>query len=100
MDSLLVRDGISDMIIGNLKYDNRMNTEIARAVSYNGYYKFVNEKFKFLSASDCYWANSEYDSENGFAIKKIDESHSKIYGELKSSTCNVIPVILVSKEKL
>jgi hypothetical protein len=100
MNSLLVRDGISDSIVGYLGYGDRMTTEIARTVSYNGYYKNINEKFSYLSSASCYWTNSEYNSSNGFAMKKIDEISSKIYGEAKTSSCNVIPVILANKVNL
>jgi len=98
--STLIRDNISDLIIGKLNYNNRMITEIAKAVSSNGYYKFSNEKFSYLSSANCYWTSSEYNSSNGFAIKKIDEINSKIYGEVKTASCNVIPVILAPKANL
>jgi hypothetical protein len=100
MNSYLIRNNISDMIIGNLNYDTRMNTEIARAVSYTGYYKFVNAKFNYFSANNCYWTNSEYNSSNGFAVKKIDETNSMIYGEAKTTSCNIVPIILVNKSNL
>ncbi|MDD4035905.1 MAG: hypothetical protein PHS45_01085 [Bacilli bacterium] len=100
MNSFLIRDNISDLIIGNLNYSDRMNKEITRAVSYNGYYNFINEKFLFLSTPNCFWASSEYNSSNGFAVKQITESNSKIYGEAKTSSCNVVPVILVNKTNL
>jgi hypothetical protein len=98
--SLLIRNGISDSIIGNLSYDNRINTEIAKAISYNGYYSFVNTKFSYFPATSCYWTNSEYNTSNGFAAIKINETNSKIYGEAKTSSCNVIPVILANKSNL
>lgn len=100
MNSLLIRNNISDAVIGNLNYDNRMSTEIAKAVSYSGYYKFVNEKFNYLPSNNCYWTNSEYNINNGFAVKDIDITNSKIYSEAKASSCNVVPVILAEKSKL
>lgn len=99
-NSFLIRDSISDMIIGKLDYGSRMNTEITRAINYSGYYKYVNAKFSYLAAANCYWTNSEYDSTKGFAIKAIDELNSKIYGESKTSSCNVVPVIIVNKTNL
>jgi len=98
--STLIRDSISDLIIGKLNYNTRMSTEIAKAVSYNGYYNFSNEKFSYLSSANCYWTSSEYNTSNGFAVKKTDEINSKIYGEAKTASCNVIPVILAPKENL
>lgn len=100
MDSLLIRDSISNSIIGNLNYDGRLNTEIAKAVSYNGYYSFLNEKFGSFTAANCYWTSSEYNVNNGFAVKKIDDNNSKIYGEAKASSCKVIPVIVANKSNL
>lgn len=99
-NSVLIRDGISDMIIGNLKYENRMNNEINKAVSDNGYYKFINEKFSYISASNCYWTASEYDTGKGFAVVQINGNTSRIYGEAKGATCNVVPVIVVNKSDL
>jgi len=100
INSFLVRDNISNLIIGNLGYDSRMNTEIAKAISYNGYYSFLNTKFSYFPATSCYWTSSEYNSVNGFALEKVDENTSKIYGKDKTSSCNVIPVILVNKSNL
>lgn len=99
-DSFLIRENISNTIIGNLSYGTRMNTEIAKAVSYGGHYKFVNAKFSYFNANACYWTSSEYNGSSGFAVKKIDDNNSKIYGEAKTSSCNVVPVIMVSKSNL
>ncbi|MFA5602758.1 MAG: hypothetical protein WDA21_03365 [Bacilli bacterium] len=99
-DSLLIRNDLSDLVIGNLKYDDRMNIEINRAISGNGYYQFINEKFSYLHTVNCYWTNSEYDSSNAFAVKSIDETNSKIYGEDKTTTCNIVPIIIANKINL
>lgn len=98
--SLLVRGGLSDSIIGNLNYNNRINTEINKAISYNGYYKFLNDKFNYFSSTNCYWVGTEYNTTNGFAIKAIDETNSKLYGENKTTSCKVIPVIIANKSSL
>ena len=100
MNSFLIREELSDAIIGNLNYDNRMSIELNKAISYNGYYRFINEKFPYLVATNCYWTNSEYDSLNSFAVKVNDENTSKLYNELKTSICNIVPVILVNKLNL
>lgn len=97
MSSVLVRESISDSIIGNLSYSNRLNTELTRAITYNGYYKYVNEKYSYFDSDTCYWTNSEYDIDNGFAVNKIDEINSKIYNELKAASCKVVPVIIANK---
>ncbi len=95
-----VREGLSDAILGNLKYDTRVNTEMQRVVPYNGYFKFLNDRFSFLNSSKCFWLNSEYDSSRSYALKKMDDTNSIIYGEDKTTACSVIPVIIASKSNL
>lgn len=99
-NSVLVRDELSDAVIGNLNYEGRAEIELNKAIEGNGYYKFLNEKFPFLVSSKCYWINSEYNAENGFALSKIDETYSKIYNENKQAECEIIPVIIASKVTL
>lgn len=102
IDSVLVRNNMSDSIIGKLRNHNRISTELAKvtADNVNGYYQFKNDKFSNLSSTNCYWINTEYNANKGFAVKKIDENVSKVYGEDKTETCKVIPVIMVSKSNL
>lgn len=98
-NSVLVRDGLSNDIIGHLKYNDRINTELNKAVSYNGYYTFMNSRFNYLMTSRCYWLNNEY-NDGAFALVKVDNDISKIYKEDKSNSCNIVPVITVSKGNL
>jgi hypothetical protein len=100
LSSVLVRENISDMIIGSLIYNNRMTTEINKAIAANGYYKYSNAFINYLSSVSCYWTNTEYNTSNAFAVKKIDDINSKIYNELKTTNCNIIPVIIVNKSNL
>lgn len=101
MDTLLNGNNISPQIVGVLDYNNRINTEIARVKRFNGYYTFKNNKFSYLVGSNsCYWTNSEYDQNSGFALEKIDETDSKIYGKLKTDECRVVPVLIVPKDNL
>jgi len=99
-NSFLIRNNISDVIIGSLKYNNRMTSDISRVINSSGYYRFINEKFDFLSSNNCYWTKSEYNSNYGFAVKKTDDLTSNLYNETKESTCNIIPVIIASKSSL
>lgn len=99
-DSLLTRTDLSDSIIGNLLYTGRMNTEINRVVTGTGYFKFITYNYNYLSSSNCYWINNEYDTNNGFAIINIDSTNSKIYPETKTTSCNVVPVLEISKDNL
>ena len=98
--SYLVRDGISDVIIGNLDYNDRFDKALNLMISGNGYYKFSNQRFPYLSTSKCYWINREYNTDKAFALVKIDDNNSKVYGELKTSECSVVPVLEVAKSKL
>lgn len=99
-DSVLVREELSDAIIGNLDYEGRIEIELNKATSENGYYKFLNGKFPFFTSSKCYWINSNYNEENGFALTKIDDTYSKVYGEIKQKECEIVPVIIASKATL
>lgn len=100
IESSLVRPELSNSVIGNLKYGTRVNTELNKAVNYHGYYNFINDKFEYFSTANCYWTENNYDNDYGFAVKKKDEVHSIIYGEDKTASCNVIPVILANKNNL
>ena len=98
-ESVIVRDNVSDLIIGNLNDENRINSIKQKTISTQGYYKFLN-KYSYFVSNDCYWINEDYGVDKAFAIDKLDESSMKLYGELKTSNCKVIPVLLIEKEKL
>lgn len=100
LKSKLIRANISDSIIGTLKYNNRIATELTKAINYNGYYSYDNQKFNYLSSSKCYWTKSEYNIDKAFAFTKIDNNSGKIYGEYKNTECSIIPVISVPKSNL
>ena len=97
--SFLIRDNFSDDIIGNIKYNDRLNTELNKLISSNGYYTFMNEKFNYLVTSKCYWLNSEY-NDGAFALVKMDDQRSKVYKEDRATVCEVVPVITVAKASL
>lgn len=105
MDSVLIRNNMSNHIIGNLTFDSRILSEINRATQYDGHYEFINTNFDYLVSSTCYWTSDEYKFElnptdKGFAYRVIDETYSSIVGENKSSVCNIIPVIIANKSNL
>lgn len=100
VSSVLSRENISDLVIGNLNYQGRMTTEINRAINYNGYFKFLSQNYPYFISSSCYWTNTEYDTNNSFAVKVNGELESKIYKELKETTCKVVPVIIANKSNL
>ena len=99
-NTLLNGDNLSPQIVGYLGYGNRINSEINKAISFNGYYTFLNDRYNYLVHSGCYWTTTGYNDDNGFAFGKLNELKSEIYGKLKSDECKVIPVIIAPKNNL
>lgn len=99
-NSLIIRENLSDKIIGYLNYENRVNSIIDVTVPYSGHYSFKNTSYPYLVTNKCYWLNKEYDETKSFSLTKIDEDTSKIYGEEKNNICSVVPAILVPKTNL
>lgn len=99
VNSVMVRDNLSDEIIGNLNDPNRLTSEINKLISYNGYFKYSNSKFPYLASNKCYWVKSDY-QDGAFAFIKIDDDYSKIYKEDVSTNCTILPIIEVSKSNL
>ncbi len=100
INSVIVRDNLSDVVVGDLNYGTRITTELKNVVNANGYYKFNNNNFSYLNTSKCYWVNTSYDTNNAFALTRIDSTSSKLYKEDKTSICSVVPVILATKSSL
>ena len=100
MDTNLLGNNISPQIVGTLDYGNRITREIAKAKTFNGYYIFKNNRFNYLSSNSCYWINSEYNNENGFALVRVDENNTKVYPKAKNEECRIIPVIIAPKDNL
>ncbi len=99
-NSFLIRNELSNTVIGNLKFPDRITTEINKAITNNGYYSFLNDKYNYLTSADCYWIQSNYNDEEAFAIIKENEINSKIFNNIKDNTCKVIPVVSIEKNKL
>lgn len=95
-DSVLVRPNVSDLVIGNLSYDGRLEKVLLKATNNQGYFKFLN-KFAYFHSNSCYWLNNEYDLDNSFAVQILDENSMKISGINKSETCKFVPVIIANK---
>ena len=100
INTYLNGNNISPQIVGSLDYGTRMNTEINKAISFNGYYTFLNNRFSYLSHNSCYWTNTLYDTDNAFAFERVNETNTKIYPKSKVSECRVIPVIIAPKSNL
>lgn len=115
-DTKIIRENLSTQVISNVIlgdvnntdkveknnviYDNRVEYLITQTTPYNGYISFKNEKQNFITSNKCYWINKEYDTTRGFALTKIDDSKSQIYGEVKNTSCSVVPVIIADKDIL
>ena len=97
INSLMNGDNISPQIIGNLNYPNRIDLEKNRVIGFNGYYTFLNEKYNYLSHSGCFWTNSEFDLDKGFAFGRLNELKTEIYGKSKTDVCKIVPVIIAPK---
>lgn len=98
-NSYLKRDGLSDVIIGNLEYQDRISKVIEKSKEYNGLFSFSHEKFPYLSSNKCYWLKTEYSTEKAYAFQKQDGT-TTIYGNDKNTSCSVVPVIVVDKANL
>lgn len=99
VNSVMVRENLSDNIIGNLNDSDRLTTEINKLINYNGYFKYSNSKFPYLASNKCYWVKSDY-GDGAFAFMKIDDNYSKIYKEDVTISCTILPIIEVSKSNL
>jgi hypothetical protein len=95
-DSVLVRPNVSDFIIGNVSYQDRLDKVVLSATSNQGYFKFLN-KYSYFYSDNCYWLNSEYDINNSFAVQVFDQNSMKISGINKLETCKFVPVIIGNK---
>ena len=104
-NSLLVRKDLSDKIIGNLKYPDRLTTELDKIKNTDTdypfmYYKFMNNRFPYLVSNTCYWTNTKYDELTTFAYDKLDDYTSKIFNSSNESECKIIPIIKINKDSL
>lgn len=100
IDSIIVKENISNSIIGDLKYENRLDNIVNKVIANNARFHFHNDKYSFLSTAKCYWINNNYGSNRAFAFERINTTSSEVYGKPKTETCSVVPVIIVSKTNL
>ena len=100
LNSVLKRNNMSDMVIGYLKVPTRLSSELLKATNYNGYYSYLTNEFNFITSNSCYWTNTSYNDNKGFAFKRDDQTHGKIYGEDNNTSCGIIPIILAPKSNI
>lgn len=95
--SVISIPNLSDVVIGNLKYGNRIDTVVNNTISKSGYFKFLN-KFTYLYSNECYWLR-DFD-ENGveriFSVQPFNEEMMKISSDT-TQKCKVLPVIIANK---
>ena len=97
---------ISNTIVGNIDYVDSENNfiraeqHLEKVKSLNGTYRFITLKFPYFNTNQCVWLEDEYSETHQLALSKIDGTYSKIYGELKTNQCQVIPVFEIAKYNL
>jgi len=99
-ESVLVRNDLSDAIIGNMTYGNRINEQLNKATEANGLFRFSSQTFSYLSSQQCFWTNTSYNSTRAFAVQRTDNETTRLFGETRTTSCKVIPVILAPKSRL
>lgn len=91
---------LSDEIVGYVTHDTRFEEFMTnKMIKYNGYIEYDSEKFDYLTSTKCYWLNYEFSEDKAYAMKKDREGVMKIYPELKTEDCYVVPVIIMPKSK-
>lgn len=100
INSVVVRENLSDKIIGYVDYVGRMELQLQQIIDTEGYYQFKNSSFNFLKPNECIWTATEYDEDNGFVLNKENGEKSKISPANKTGSCRIIPVIYAEKKDL
>ena len=96
----IIRSGISNRVIGNLRYGTRLTDEVNELIASNGYYQFLNDKFPYLASLNCLWIKSNYDADKAFSLNYENITMTKVYGEAKTTSCKVVPIIVANKNNL
>ena len=100
VDSTIVVENVSDRLLGNVSFNNRSKTLLEDVALKNGYIRFNSKYFNNLSSNSCYWTSTQYNNEKAYAIVDMDNTNVKLYGELKNSICNFVPIVEVNKNNL
>lgn len=102
-NTILVREELSDTIVGYITRENRFDSYMSEKVipeKYNSYIKFNSVLFDYLNSNKCVWLNYEYNQDKGFAMGKLSDGVMKIYPEDKTTECKIIPLIKVPRKQL
>lgn len=100
VDTVIMSDSLSNIVVGYLDYENRLENHIKNTILINGTYRFTTLNFTYFKTSSCVWLNNEYGTDTKFALNKLDETYSKLYAESNYATCLQVPVFEVSKNNL
>ncbi len=98
-NSYITRDTYSNIVIGNLDYNNRVDTLITETIAYGGNYQYLNSKYSGLVPNECVWTITDYDSTNTYAFNIGDSTVSTIESTPNTTSCKVIPVVMVNKNR-
>ena len=118
--SIIMRPKLSNEAIGYLNYigtveypvnsgityEGRIASQINKVTTSQGSFRFTNSEYPYFSTAKCYWLNNTYNEGKHFALKRIDDTYSKIYGQDindengNTQECSIVPVIEVSKANL
>lgn len=99
INTIIVRNNLSDMILGNLKKSDRYGkllTILNETPDF--YYKYLNESYPYLSSGTCIWINDNYSEGTTYAFKNVDNLMSKVYKESTTNECLAVPLIVVSQD--
>lgn len=117
--SIIMRPNLSNETIGYLNYngtvkypinsdityEGRLAAQIKKVTEADGSFRFTNTGYPYFTTTKCYWLNDTYNETKHFALQRIDETYSKVYGQEinvngNKTECSIVPVIEVSKAKL
>lgn len=100
--SNIVTPNLSNIIVGKMNSETIINQTLNNTSTSNGHFEFLNDKFDYLynSSATCYWTIDEYNTTKGYAFSKIDNDKSKLYGETKTTSCQVIPILIITKRDI
>lgn len=91
---------LSNIIVGSTKKLGRTGTLINDAIGLNGFFTFMNSKFPYLVSNKCFWTSTSYNASSAFAMVKHSETITRIESLDNASNCTVLPLMVVSKDKV
>lgn len=99
-ETIIIRPTLSPQVVGYLDYGERIKEHIASTIGYKGIYRYKTLNFPYLTSQSCIWLDTAYDETTQFALAKLDSDYTKLYNEVKTQSCSIVPLFEVSKETL